>query len=188
MNKQIIAIAASVAILGIALFSMNLFGKESLKTSPKNVGTTSISSKPLAVATPAPSIVLKDLNGTEYDLSKMTGEKIYVKFWASWCSICLAGLEEVDQLAGQTNDFKIFTIVSPNSNGEQNAADFTEWFKSLEQKNIIVLLDENGVVAKQYGVRAYPTSVFIASDGALIKTVPGHMDNESIKTIFEGIQ
>ncbi len=188
MNKQIIAIAASIAILGIALYSMNFFGKETLKMDSNSIGTSPMTSETVTAANLAPSIILKDINGTEYDLSKMTGEKIYVKFWASWCSICLAGLEEFNQLAGQTNDFKVFTIVSPNSNGEQNAADFTEWFKSLEQKNIIVLLDENGVVAKQYGVRAYPTSVFIASDGTLIKTMPGHMDNESIKTIFEGIK
>ena len=38
-------------------------------------------------------------------------KNIYIKFWASWCPTCLAGLEELDRLAGETNNFEVVTVV-----------------------------------------------------------------------------
>lgn len=136
----------------------------------------------------APAIKLLDLDGNEVDVAALKGEKVYVKFWASWCSICLAGMDELNQLAAQDNGFKVITIVSPGINGEQEKADFVQWFKSLEYKNIQVLLDETGEVTKAYGVRAYPTSVFIDAEGGLMRTQPGHVSNDRIKAVFEGIE
>lgn len=136
---------------------------------------------------PAPEFTLMDVQGTSHSLGDYKGQKVYVKFWASWCSICLAGLEDIDQLAGEDNGFKVITIVSPGMSGEQNTADFTQWFKGLETKNMTVLLDEGGVMARAYGVRAYPTSGYIGSDGILVKALPGHVDNDRIKDAFMGI-
>lgn len=130
---------------------------------------------------------LKDLDGNAISLASLEGEKVYVKFWASWCSICLAGMDELDMLAAEENDFRVLTIVSPDFSGEMSAADFTEWFKGLQKDNITVLLDEGGDVARAYGVRGYPTSVYIGSDGILIKQIPGHFSNDRIKETFEGI-
>lgn len=135
----------------------------------------------------APDFTLMNLNGDEVSLSSLKGEKVYVKFWASWCSICLAGLEELDQLAASDNNFKVITIVSPDFNGEQSKDDFITWFDTLEYKNIEVLLDENGTVAKSFGVRAYPTSAYIGSDSVLIKSLPGHVDNQTIGDTFKTI-
>lgn len=128
---------------------------------------------------------LMSTSGESVKLSDLKGQKIYVKFWASWCSICLAGLEEVDMLSGEDNGFKVITIVSPSYNGEMGRDKFIEWFDSLNTENMTVLLDDKGTVAKEFGVRGYPTSVFIGSDGVLIKSVPGHIDNESVKTMID---
>ncbi len=130
---------------------------------------------------------LENLKGDMVSLSSFKGEKLYIKFWASWCTICVGGLEEVDILS-QNEDFKVLTIVSPNYNGEKDTEDFKEWFKNQELDNIEVLLDEEGLITKKYGVRAYPTSVYIGSDGVLVKTLPGHMDNESIMKTFMDIE
>ncbi|WP_170311628.1 pentapeptide MXKDX repeat protein [Vallitalea okinawensis] len=131
---------------------------------------------------------LQDLDGNTHALSDYNGEKVYVKFWASWCSICLAGLDELNTLSGEDNDFKVLTVVSPGHKGEQSVEDFVNWFAGLEGvENITVLLDEGGEISKAYGVRGYPTSVYIGSDGILVKTLPGHNGNEQIKSSFEEI-
>jgi peptide methionine sulfoxide reductase msrA/msrB len=127
---------------------------------------------------------LMDTKGNVIKLSELKGQKVYVKFWASWCSICLAGLEEVDTLAAQSNGFKVITIVSPGSNGEQSKEDFITWFEGVEAKNLTVLLDVKGDVANAYGVRAYPTSSYIGTDGVLVKTQLGHSGNELIKEMM----
>jgi thiol-disulfide isomerase/thioredoxin len=61
----------------------------------------------------APEFVLEDLDGNTVTL-KDPGQKVYVKYWASWCSICLAGLEELDSLAANETDFRVISIVNPN--------------------------------------------------------------------------
>ena len=55
----------------------------------------------------------------------------------------LAGLAEIDDLSAEKDrNFEVITIVSPDHKGEKDTADFIEWYKGLEYKNITVLLDE----------------------------------------------
>lgn len=138
---------------------------------------------------PAPDFELVDLEGKTHKLSDYAGQKVYVKFWASWCSICLAGMEELNTLAGEDNDFVVLTIVSPSSNAEKNSESFAKWFEGVENTdNIQVLLDDGGAIFEDYGVLAYPTSSYIGSDGVLVKSSPGHFSNEQIKESFAAIQ
>lgn len=137
----------------------------------------------------APVFELTDLDGNIHDLSDYKGQKVYVKFWASWCSICLAGMEELNTLASEDTDFVVLSIVSPGSNAEKNSESFSNWFQGVDNtSNITVLLDEGGTFFDQYGIIGYPTSSYIGSDGILVKSSPGHFSNEQIKQTFETIQ
>jgi peroxiredoxin len=135
----------------------------------------------------APDFTLMSLNGEEVSLSALKGDKVYLKFWASWCSICLSGLDELEELA-MTEDFMVYTIVAPGERGEKSKKEFTEWFESLGYEHIEVLFDEDGDVQKDYQVRGFPTSSYIGSDGILVKTIPGHMNNNKVFESFESIK
>jgi len=132
----------------------------------------------------APMFDLKDIDGNRVSLKELKGEKVYVKFWASWCSICLAGLEELDMLTVEETEFEVITIVSPNYNGEKNTEKFKAWYDKQGHDNLIVLLDEDGDFTREFGVRGYPTSAFIGSDGILVHLFPGHLENDMIKAEF----
>jgi len=137
---------------------------------------------------PAPSFELVDLEGNEQNLADYAGQKVYVKFWASWCSICLSGMEELNTLAGEETDFAVLTIVSPGSNAEKSTESFAKWFDGFPNaENITVLLDEGGTFFDEYGIIGYPTSVYIGSDGTLVKSQTGHFSNEEIKDSFDAI-
>ena len=136
----------------------------------------------------APAFDLVDLAGESHDLSEYAGEKVYIKFWASWCSICLAGMDELNTLAGEDTDFTVLTIVSPGANAEKNTESFTHWFEGLENtENIRVLLDEGGESFEDYGIIGFPTSIYISSDGEFVKRVQGHVGNDQIKDEFQSI-
>lgn len=150
-------------------------------------GSPTSASGGTASANPAPQFDLKDLDGNEVKLADFQGEKVYIKYWASWCSICLAGMDELDTLSGQDNDYKVISIVAPNFKGEKSEADFKKWFAGLDEENTTVLLDQDGKYAQQLGVRAYPTSYYIDSNGSLAKTVPGHNANDVIATNINDI-
>ncbi|MCY7008263.1 redoxin family protein [Fusobacterium simiae] len=128
-------------------------------------------------------VTLKDVNGKNYTFGK-DGKPTYVKLWASWCPICLSGLEDIDNLSKEKKDFEVVTVVSPGLVGEKKAEDFKKWYKSLGYKNIKVLLDEKGEVSKMLNVRVYPTSAVVATDGKVQKVIPGHLEKAGIKKLF----
>ena len=128
-------------------------------------------------------VTLKDLNGMSYSFGK-DGKPTYVKFWASWCPICLSGLEDIDNLSKEKKDFEVVTVVSPGLVGEKKTEDFKKWYKSLEYKNIKVLLDEKGELTKMLNVRVYPTSAVLNKSGKVEKVLPGHLEKAEIKKLF----
>lgn len=128
-------------------------------------------------------VTLKDVNGMSYSFGK-DGKPTYVKFWASWCPICLSGLEDIDNLSKEKKDFEVVTVVSPGLVGEKKTEDFKKWYKSLEYKNIKVLLDEKGELSKILNVRVYPTSVVVNKAGKAEKVLPGHLEKAEIKKLF----
>lgn len=128
-------------------------------------------------------VTLKDVNGMSYSFGK-DGKPTYVKFWASWCPICLSGLEDIDNLSKEKKDFEVVTVVSPGLVGEKKTEDFKKWYKSLGYKNIKVLLDEKGELSKILNVRVYPTSVVVNKAGKAEKVLPGHLEKAEIKKLF----
>lgn len=129
---------------------------------------------------------LVDLDGEMISLADFKGEKVYVKYWASWCSICLTGLDEIDELS-TNEDFKVITIVAPRFNGEKSIEDFKEWFAGLEKENTVVLFDEEALYAQDFGVFAVPTSIYIGSDGVQTLVTTGHASSEQIIETIDGI-
>ncbi|WP_405132091.1 redoxin family protein [Paenibacillus sp. FSL H8-0317] len=184
-----------VSVIVFAGVLLILSGCGSQQTESKQTGSSSTpastsdmsSSTMMNKGETAPEFSLLDLKGNTVGLSDVQGKKVYVKYWASWCSICLAGLEDLNNLAVQDNDFQVITIVTPDYKGEKSSQAFTEWFDQQPYDNITVLLDEKGVWAKEFGVRAYPSSFYIGSDGILTKSQPGHASNEQIMESLQEI-
>ena len=126
---------------------------------------------------------LNDLNGKVHSLSDYRGKKVYVEYWASWCPVCIKGISEFETLVRsyeKSSDVIVLSMVAPGAFGEKSSADFASWFADRGY-NFPVLLDEGGLMARQFGVRAFPTSLYIDSDGVLVTAVPGQYPNDSIK-------
>ena len=135
-----------------------------------------------------PDFELTGVDGKTYRLSDYKGKKVYLKFWASWCSICLASLPDTYELAKEAgDDYVILTVVSPGQKGEQAEEAFQKWYQGLDYKNLPVLLDPSGKLLASYGVRSYPTQAFIDKEGKLVKIQPGFMDKASIVESLKSI-
>ncbi len=132
---------------------------------------------------------LSDIEGNTYTLSELSGKKVYVKFWASWCSICLAGLDEFKELDAQykdDDDVLILTVVAPGTSGEMSEEKFKEWYDS-QGFEFVTLLDTGGAVTREYGVRGFPTSVIIDTEGNLAASQVGHVTNEAVNSTLTKI-
>ncbi len=104
---------------------------------------------------------LPGLNASPASLDDFKGKIVYVKFWATWCPLCLAGLEDFDRLAGayaKSDDIAVISVVTPGLNGEVNEADFTAWARA-QHLTFPIYFDSDGALTREFGIRAYPTSV-----------------------------
>ena len=127
-------------------------------------------------------IQLKDLNNKTVSLSRYKGKKVYIKMWASWCPICLSGLQEINNLSKDKNkNFEVVTIVSPGQKGEKTKDKFIQWYKGLNYKNITVLMDEKGEILKKAQVRGYPSNIILDTNGNVSKVLTGHLNAGQIR-------
>ena len=128
------------------------------------------------------------LDGKEVSLADYKGKKVYLKFWASWCPICLAGLADINQLADMPpKDAVVLTVIAPGVNREKNLDDFKEWFMGVDYHSLPVLVDKDGQFLKKLGVVGYPTSAFIDANGKVVRVQPGHVSNDDIVKTLESL-
>ena len=128
------------------------------------------------------------LDGKEVSLADYKGKKVYIKFWASWCPICLSGLADITQLSEMPpKDSVILTVIAPGVNREKSLEDFKEWFMGVDYHSLPVLVDKDGQFLKKLGVVGYPTSAFIDANGKVVRVQPGHVSNDDIVKTLESL-
>lgn len=135
------------------------------------------------------NFTLTDVQGSSFTLDQTFGKKVYIKFWATWCPICLSGLSDLEQFSKDKStdtDVVVLTIVSPEAKGEMNREDFITWYNK-QGYTFPVLLDDGGQIARLYEVRGYPTSVFIDTTGKIVRSQPGHIAGAEIDILLDSI-
>jgi peroxiredoxin len=108
---------------------------------------------------PAPAVAGKLLNGEPVNLQQLRGQPVLVHFWATWCTICRLEQGSINDIA---EDYKVVAIASQS--GNQQAVQ-----KVVTDRNITVpvLVDENGALARAFGVKAFPTTFIVNSEGQI---------------------
>ncbi|MCC8190960.1 MAG: TlpA family protein disulfide reductase [Planctomycetes bacterium] len=85
-------------------------------------------------------------------------------FYTSWCGYCKQVMPEVNRLAGRARQrgWQVYGIQV----GEDPAK--AHGFIQQYGPNFPVLLDSGNAVARQYGIRGYPTFIVIDANGSII--------------------
>jgi peroxiredoxin len=109
----------------------------------------------------AQNFSLKDLNGNVVHLEDYRGKVIFLNFWTTWCPACLVEMPSMEKLYQEFKD-KDFIILAVDM---QEDSETVKKFKAKFKLNFPILLDEEGVVASYYGVRAIPATYFIYRAG-----------------------
>ncbi|MDD5506159.1 MAG: TlpA disulfide reductase family protein, partial [Candidatus Omnitrophica bacterium] len=105
----------------------------------------------------AGDIVLNDLESRRVDLSGLTGRPSILFFWTTWCPYCRSELRALNKMYPQMEKEGI-TVFAVNV-GEENYK--VKRFLKDYALDVRVLLDEEGLAAKNYKLRGVPTYVFI---------------------------
>lgn len=170
-------------IIFLSIFTLVLVGCSNENNTNYSKGSDTTNKGPVAH-----EFELENLDGDIVKLSDFEGEKVVIRFWASWCSICLSELDNVNTMSATSEGYKVITIVTPDQNGEKSKSGFKKWFNALDYDNIEVLFDSSGDVFREYGVRGYPTTAMIGTDGVLSLVLPGPMGQSTVEENLKSIK
>lgn len=136
------------------------------------------------------NVVLTDLSGEKHRLSELKGTPVYLEFWGSWCSSCvqdLGQMQEVWREHEQAGDVLVTSVVVPGFYGERSVDEFLAW---AEQEGVEapVYMDTNGSLSAYLGVAAFPTSVFINSDGTIARIRVGAIERDELERLLAELQ
>ena len=144
----------------------------------------------------APPVVLRDINGKLFFLSKLVGDRvletkrkkaIVLSFFATWCQPCKEEIPILQSLVKKWNpqNIEIYMV------GFKEAQAPLEKFAKQFDLKLTLLVDKYGITAKRYGVKALPKLFVIDGKGIIKKVIKGakpnlkNILNESFKEIID---
>ena len=119
-----------------------------------------------------PVLTGTDLHGQVWRLPDLRGKAVLINFWASWCEPCRTEMPTLVSLAEFYGPDKL-VVLAVNF---KESATVVQRYVQRSGMPLPVLLDPEGVMARQWGATAFPTTVLIAADGRVRGVVRGEVD------------
>lgn len=131
---------------------------------------------------PAPSLLLKDYDGQEINLSDFRGKNAIINSWAGWCPFCV---DELPDFAAIQKEFKDQVVVVA-----VNRAEPLETAKFFSDKvgvtgRLVLLLDPSDSFYQAIGGFSMPETIFTDKDGFIRFHKRGPMKLEELKRRME---
>lgn len=164
----------SIAIPGVLLAVILLRSGGSGGSGPSASATTfpisdAIDASRARVGTPAPAFELPDANGRTVSLAGLRGKPVVLAFFASWCHPCEEELPVLEQFAREDpGRLKVAAI-----SYQDLKSDSVDFVHRLGITYPALLDDPSAPVARSYGVRGIPQTVFVDARGIVRGRVYG---------------
>ena len=117
-------------------------------------------------AGPAPELAGELLTGNPVTIASYQGQPLLVHFWAEWCPVCRAEESTINSLA---EGYQVLTVAT-------NSGDADDVRKYMQENELSfpVLIDEDGLIAWQWGIRGVPSSFIIDRQGQIESIAVGY--------------
>ena len=138
-------------------------------------GLLGMAARPPLIGSPAPEIVLKDLQGRDVKLSDLRGKVVLVNFWATWCKPCKEEMPAMQASYDKLRDKGFFVLAV---NELEDTARVAEHIRT-HGHTFEVVMDHNNQVANMYGVVGLPASFLIDPQGIVRERISGSLLTES---------
>lgn len=118
----------------------------------------------------APDFTLKDINGKDFTLSSLRGNKyVVLDFWGSWCGWCIKGMPDMKKYYEKyKNKLEIVGIDCNDTEDSWKAAVETHALPWIHVRNA-----GDPDISVMYAIEGYPTKIVLDKEGKIAKVVVG---------------
>jgi len=127
------------------------------------------------------SLTFLNNKSNKINLNDYRGNLIILNFWATWCAPCKEEMPSLDLL--QVNENFDNLLIFPINVGQDSKEKSEKFFKNLEIQNLSIYFDSQITLAKKFGLRGIPTSIFFNKYGKEFARIVGSIDFEDKKFI-----
>ena len=127
------------------------------------------------------SLTFLDAKNNQVNLNNYQGNLIILNFWATWCAPCKEEMPSLDLL--QVNEILDNLLIFPINVGQDSIEKSEKFFENLKIQNLNIYFDSQITLAKKFGLRGIPTSIFFNKNGEEFARVVGSIDFEDKKFI-----
>ncbi len=166
-------------------------GKESSSSSYIHTNPT----KKILQDAPQAETVFVDQYGNSHKLSEYKGKKVLINFLLSTCYPCIKEIPEFNALYADMGENKedvvILGVMAPKSQNNKYTSEISskaEILKFISDNDVKypVLLDETGILFKEYGIIATPTTFTLTPNNKVYGYIGGLLNyNQMLKIIDE---
>lgn|SRR3990167_639929 len=119
----------------------------------------------------APVGDLVDLEGQHWSLPALRGRVVLLNFWAGWCEPCRAEMPALQTLAARESERMVVLAINLKESFDAIA-------RFVQSTGLVlpVVRDVQGDIAKAWGIRIYPSTVLIDTEGLVRGVVRGALD------------
>ncbi|MFW6151255.1 MAG: redoxin domain-containing protein [Chloroflexota bacterium] len=115
---------------------------------------------PLEEEVTPPDFTLPTLEGSDITLSELQGTYVLVNFWSTHCPPCVAEMGYFEAVGSEhSEELEILAV------DVQESVSTVREFLGGGETSFTVALDEGARVARSYGIRYTPTTIFIDAKG-----------------------
>ncbi|HVE46763.1 MAG TPA: TlpA disulfide reductase family protein [Acidimicrobiales bacterium] len=118
--------------------------------------------------------------GPAVSLAALSGKPVVMNFFASWCIPCAKELPAFQAVAEETKGEVAFIGINHQDNREAGQ-------ELLDKTGVRFAAgyDPKGEVARAFGLRGMPTTVFISADGRVLARLNGEMSAQELREAME---
>ena len=121
---------------------------------------------------PAATLSLKDLGGRSVNLADYRGKVVLVNFWATWCAPCIAEMPSMQALRDKIGTTKFDVLAVNYQEGTPRINDFLK----KRPLTLTIVRDTDGAVRTAWGVKVFPTSFVVDTEGRIRYSVQGDVE------------
>lgn len=111
----------------------------------------------------APPLVLKNMDGEEYNIEQSRGKWAFIHFWAAWCGPCRREMPTVQKMHDLIKDTPIDIVLINTAEDEDTIFSFL----SVVAPNMTTLMDRDGLVTERWQPRGLPATFLVSPQGTL---------------------